>query len=269
MLLTRQSARAKIVGHLRAEHGRVEPHARREVELADEALQLAAVLALGCAQRRPVHLEARVEPASSREPDGAHDRRRAPSPASSGRARRRGSRSPAAPPARQGNSSRSMPCPIATTFRESIGNERRSTLITAVARLLGRLERPRALPVREPEEDRHAAAAARAARRARRRSGTCARRPRSAAACARAPSSARPGSARRARPSSARRSSALRQFGGSAPGSTRSASTTTSSTRSASARIFGIVAASAGCAGSTCWVMKTSRRIRRSPCRRG
>ncbi len=40
-----------------------------------------------------------------------------------------------------------------------------------------------------------------------------------------------------------------------------SAITTTSSTRRASARILATVAPSAGCSGSTTWVMKTNRRI--------
>src|SRR6266480_3813283 len=55
-----------------------------------------------------------------------------------------------------------------------------------------------------------------------------------------------------------------RQLSGSTPGAALSVRTTTSSTRSASARIFGTVAASAGCAGSTCCVMKTSFAICRT-----
>src|SRR6185503_16165279 len=47
-----------------------------------------------------------------------------------------------------------------------------------------------------------------------------------------------------------------RQFSGSTPSTAPSASTTTSSTCAARARIFGTVAASAGCRGSTCCVMK-------------
>jgi hypothetical protein len=69
-------------------------------------------------------------------------------------------------------------------------------------------------------------------------------------------------SKRRPRPAFVREAKLrLRQLSGSVPGSTRSASTTTSSTCPASARIFGTVAASAGCPGSTCCVMKIRRRI--------
>ena len=50
----------------------------------------------------------------------------------------------------------SIPWPIATTFRESSGNERRSTLRTAVESRSASDERPARLPVREPEEQRDA-----------------------------------------------------------------------------------------------------------------
>ena len=73
----------------------------------------------------------------------------------------------------------SIPWPIATTFGESSGNERRSTVSTASTRARQPQE-PGVAPVGEPEKQRRRAAAARAAPRAPRRSATCARAPRRA-----------------------------------------------------------------------------------------
>ena len=239
-----------------------------EVELLDQPLELAAVRPLVRVQRRPVHLEPRVETVVEREPQRPQDRSRAPSPASSGRARPRAGRSARRSLAAHGNSSRSMPWPIARTFGESSGNERRSTLSTTLRDALGEPERPARVPVRVPEQHRDAERPGERRREHRvdrahvRDDGDRPRPP--DAARRRAPGR----SGARARPASARRSSARGSSPAARPASARSASTTTSSTRAASARIFGTVAASAGWPGSTCCVTKTIAHPRRSRRRR-
>ena len=165
----------------------------------------------------------------------------------------------------QANSFTSIPCPIGRTLGEASGNERAVDAHDRRREPLCRTQCRGRLPVRVPEQQAAFAAGARSARRAGRRRESCARRPRPPAAHARA----RARTARHAAHEMVHRTSAPRRSPGSPSPSPDCARTTTSSTRSASARIFGIVAASTGCPGSTLCVRKTSRRIgRRSPCRR-
>ena len=138
MLLTRQSARASTAAP--PPGARPCPSRTRVARSSSPTSrrQLAAVLALGRAQRRPVDLEPRVEPASSREPDAAHDRLEPLRPRV---AAERDDAEVAAcwPTGRQGNSSRSIPWPIATTF---LDGERERAAVDADrgrSRVLGRL----------------------------------------------------------------------------------------------------------------------------------
>ena len=48
-----------------------------------------------------------------------------------------------------------MPCPIASTFSDSSGNERRSTDDDRGREALGGAQQPARAPVREPEQERH------------------------------------------------------------------------------------------------------------------
>ena len=85
----------------------------------------------------------------------ARPRRRAPSRSSSARARAGAVPAPARGGA-HGNSSRSIPCPIARTFLDGSGNERWSTLVTAVETRSAACSRSARAPVREPEDERDA-----------------------------------------------------------------------------------------------------------------
>ena len=243
------------LGHLRsAPPGRRARHRRRTRATRELALVLL--------ERRvgAVRLDVRA-----RERGAARGSSRAPSPANSGRARARAACSSAGASV-HGNSSTSMPWPIACTFCERSGNERSSTETIAVQTFSAARTTACALPVRVPEHERDAAAAARAARRARRRAGPCARRRRAAAAQLareRAPRTCAPRCSCVGAPNSC-----TRTFAGTTPGTAVSQSTTSSSTRAASARTIGTVAARTGSPGSSFCVAKTSLRIRRSRGRR-
>ncbi len=157
----------------------------------------------------------------------------------------------------QANSARSMPWPIPRTFGDASGNERRSTVTTAVqtfsaARTMELpfqcvYQRTSGIPSGHERRGEHRIErdhvrddADRLRGRSSRASAAVNFAPR--CACVRAPNSC------------------ARAFAGTASGTAESQSTTSSSTRAASARTIGTVAASTGSPGSSFCVAKISRR---------
>src|SRR5439155_1669050 len=159
-------------------------------------------------------------------------------------------------PSTQGNSFRSIPWPSATSFDDSSGNERRSTLTTRVTtRSATRKDRPAYQCVYQSSSGIRSGRTSGAAKSA--YSGTMCATTASGRGRSDAASAASKRTARCARVRAPKRRTT--HLSGSAPRAAWSVTTTTSSTRSASARTIGSVAPSAGWSGSAACVMKTSR----------